>query len=482
MGSLNVLVVDDSRTNAYVVTKMLIELDHNVIAARDAEEALTLLREHPQIQVLIVDWVLPTMQGPDLAQVVRKEFSEPYRYIIMVTAKSGRTNMLVGLQSGIDDYMEKPVEVAELNARLKIAARILNLESDLKHQLEKTEKVHREWEATTNAVSQLICLVSADGTVLQTNSIVEAWRLLPRTEAVDLPLTDMLARRYPDLAEQFRRIWDEMVNTLHQHQMVEFEAADPTSGSYFTVQVQPIQQVSTANGTRSSFAAVNIQDITERKSLEIKLNKANTRTEELLLNILPAPIADRLRGGEHTIAESYESVTVMFADLVGFTRLTSSISPRQLMDMLNAVFTAFDDLTEKYDVEKIKTIGDAYLVVGGLPTPRPDHAEAIANMALEMQQAMTQLSQSSGYPLSLRIGMDTGPVVAGVIGNKKFAYDLWGDTVNTAARMESNGIGGGIQVSERTYKRLKADYQFEARGEIEIKGKGKMPAFLLQGR
>jgi class 3 adenylate cyclase len=212
------------------------------------------------------------------------------------------------------------------------------------------------------------------------------------------------------------------------------------------------------------------------------LQAEQEKSERLLLNILPRPIAERLKQGQVTIADHFAEVTVLFADLVDFTPLSARISPKELVSLLNEIFSTFDQLAERYGLEKIKTVGDAYLVVGGLPTPRPDHAAAIAEMALAMQQAVARLSAELEEPFSLRIGINTGPVVAGVIGAKKFSYDLWGDTVNLASRMESHGLAGQIQVSPATYECLAANYDFEERGCIPVKGKGEVRTYLLTGR
>ena len=209
------------------------------------------------------------------------------------------------------------------------------------------------------------------------------------------------------------------------------------------------------------------------------LNTERDRAEQLLLNVLPEAIANRLKLGQETIADSFGEVTVLFADIVDFTSLSARISPEQLVNMLNQVFSAFDQLAEKYGLEKIKTIGDAYMLVSGLNDPNPNQVEAVADMAPGMQMDLRRLSEITGIDLKVRIGIDTGPVVAGVIGTKKFIYDLWGDTVNTASRMESQGMAGRIQVTQRLYERLQSKYQFEKRGLIPIKGKGEMMTYLL---
>jgi class 3 adenylate cyclase len=209
------------------------------------------------------------------------------------------------------------------------------------------------------------------------------------------------------------------------------------------------------------------------------LNTERDRAERLLLNVLPEEVANRLKSGEATIADSFTEVTVLFADIVGFTSLAARVSPEQLVTMLNNVFSIFDQLAEKHGLEKVKTIGDAYMVVSGLNGLHPNRPEAAVAMALDMMTALQKLGQEIGIDLSVRIGMDTGPVVAGVIGTKKFIYDLWGDTVNTASRMESQGIPGRIQVTQRFYECLQGKFQFEKRGVINVKGKGDMMAYLL---
>lgn len=228
---------------------------------------------------------------------------------------------------------------------------------------------------------------------------------------------------------------------------------------------------------------------TQKERVLFELDKKNGallleqyRSDRLLLNILPQSVAERLKqNNEARIADRYESVTIMFADLVDFTRISAGMSPEALVDLLGSVFSRFDELTEKHGVEKIKTIGDAYMVVCGAPEARADHAEAVAGLAIDMQQALAELAASCGYDLSMRIGINSGPVVAGVIGSSKFSYDLWGDTVNMASRMEHCGQSNIIQVSQSTYELLHDRFVFEKRGLIEVKGKGSVQSYFLLG-
>jgi class 3 adenylate cyclase len=206
------------------------------------------------------------------------------------------------------------------------------------------------------------------------------------------------------------------------------------------------------------------------------------RSDRLLRNILPVPIAERLKQSHDLIADDFEEATVLFADIVDFTRYSETVSPKQLISLLNSVFTEFDDLSLKHRAEKIKTIGDAYMAVAGVPIQCTNHAEQMAAMALEMGQVIQRYNRDAGKSFQIRIGLHSGPLVAGVIGKQKFAYDLWGDTVNTAARMESHGVPGEIQVTPVTYALLKPYYHFEERGFIDIKGKGLTQVFFLKGK
>ena len=208
----------------------------------------------------------------------------------------------------------------------------------------------------------------------------------------------------------------------------------------------------------------------------------NEENERLLLNILPGPIAERLKQGEETIADAFGEVTVLFSDLVNFTTFSSRTSASNLVYLLNDLFSGFDEIALRLGVEKIKTIGDAYMAVAGLPEHREDHAEVMAEMALSMLTELKRFNVRHGTDLHARIGLNTGSVVAGVIGRHKFVYDLWGDAVNVAARMESHGVAGRVHVSGATFARLQEQYAFEARGEIEVKGKGLMATYLLAGR
>lgn len=216
------------------------------------------------------------------------------------------------------------------------------------------------------------------------------------------------------------------------------------------------------------------------RTSELYLEAEQHKSEKLLLNILPESIVRKLRESPDTIAERFEDCTVLFSDIVGFTGLAKKMSAVEVVSLLNEIFSAFDDLAEHHGLEKIKTIGDAYMVVGGLPEPDAQHAEKIARFALDMLGVVKRYRDENDVPLELRVGINTGAAVAGVIGKKKFIYDLWGDSVNTASRMESHGLPGQIQVTESTYALIKDKFTLELRGEIEVKGLGMIKSYILQ--
>jgi class 3 adenylate cyclase len=290
---------------------------------------------------------------------------------------------------------------------------------------------------------------------------------------------------------------DEILQGVRSHLKISAIARVKPDGSitYFDLYTLKLEDSTLAEGELILF----LEDVSERMHLEQSLvqgsnemgllidalHREQKRNEQLLANVLPTTIVERLKKAKPDlqqwdgIAEYYEDATVLFADLVGFTSLTNKLPPIELVNLLNQIFSSFDQLSDRYGLEKIKTIGDAYMVVGGVPNASENHTAAIAEMALEMQSALDCFNLKNQLSLKMRIGIHRGAVIAGVIGIKKFIYDLWGDTVNLASRMESHGIAGQIQVSVQVYEQLRLRFQFEERGIIDIKGKGPMQTYFL---
>ena len=230
-------------------------------------------------------------------------------------------------------------------------------------------------------------------------------------------------------------------------------------------------------------ACLDKKRLRDREQMHLRQIRAEQdRAERLLLNILPPAIADRLKQGEQVIADNFAEATVLFGDLVGFAAIAAETPATELVSRLNAIFSAFDEAVAELGLEKIKTIGDAYMAVGGVPVPRPDHAEAVAELALRMLQEVARFNARAGTTVQVRIGVDVGPVVAGIIGRHKYAYDLWGNAVNVASRMETHSLPGRIQVTAAVESRLRGRYRFEPRGRIALKGIGEMSTFFLVGR
>ena len=248
-----------------------------------------------------------------------------------------------------------------------------------------------------------------------------------------------------------------------------------------------VRSAAISDGVRTAFFVLNVTGVSLTAYVLLQYtmrarDEAFARSEALLLNVLPKAIAHRLKREPGVIAESHDDVTDLFADVVDFTPFAEHTEPARVVGVLNDIFTAFDSLAQRHGLERIKTIGDAYMVAAGLPDPRADHATAMAEMALEMRDEFARHCKPLGLELSIRIGIASGPVIAGVIGTHKFTYDLWGDTVNTAIRMELQGLADRIQVSEATYRLLGDVYVLEDRGEVDVKGKGRLRAYLLVGR
>jgi adenylate cyclase len=235
-------------------------------------------------------------------------------------------------------------------------------------------------------------------------------------------------------------------------------------------------------GAVSSIVFVLLHYFVGQKELAYKLLRVEQdRSENLLLNVLPSEIGARLKSGEKVIADYHPSVSILFADLVGSTPLADELSPSEMVDLLNQIYSSLDSLVDKYGVEKIRTIGDSYMIASGVPRPREDHAQALAYVALEINEYIANLPPVAGKRLVFRIGINSGPAVAGVIGYKKFAYDVWGDTVNIASRMESQGVPGKIQITQATYELIKNEFECEPRQAVVIKGKGRMETWFLSG-
>ena len=378
-----------------------------------------------------------------------------------------------------------------LSQRLaKLALALKLTQNDLRRQslLEDFSETIGEWETTESNLRQLETSVNAlTGRSIQIQQIIE--RIHPNCKKMVDAAKELLSTARGEKIQPRLMREQPMAEILTNERLFEKEVDRVISeyNEYTAAAVIEIKQIEFGMLVLTLLLLILEGVLIFRPSVEKlritfeQLTEEQKKSEHLLLNILPETVVNRLKEQPTTIAEAFAEVTVLFADIVGFTELSTQVSPQELVALLNRIFSAFDELAEKQGLEKIKTIGDAYMVVGGLPNPRKDHAEAIIEIALDMQQAINKFNIETKSNCNIRIGINTGPVVAGVIGIKKFIYDLWGDTVNIASRMESHGIPGNIQITQTTYEKVKDKYILESRGLIEIKGKGEMQTYLVIG-
>jgi len=485
-----IVIVDDKPTNLGVLFDFLTDSGFKVLVAQDGESALQKV-EYAHPDLILLDVMMPGIDGFETCRRLKAQESTKDIPVIFMTALSDTVDKVKGFNLGAVDYVTKPVQQEEVRARVTTHLKLRNLQKKLEaqnlqlqeeiEQRKNAEESLREAEAKYRSIFE-----NASDGIFQSNPqgrYITANRALARIYRYCSP---------EELMTQITNIWRQLyvdptrsedIATLLQ---MEDTVSDIESQVYrkdgkIIWISENIRTVRDSNGAVLYYEGT-VADITERKKSEVALRQARKKAELLLLNILPQPIAERLKKGQRTIADSFEEVTVMFADLVEFTKYSAQTSPQALVETLNVIFSMFDRLAEKHGLEKIKTIGDAYMVVAGLPTPRKDHAEAMAQMALDMREAIAKYNSENGESFKIRIGINSGPVVAGVIGIKKFSYDLWGDTVNTASRMESQGQPGQIQVTRATYERLQAQYLFDERFPIHVKGKGEMTTYLLTGK
>jgi PAS domain S-box-containing protein len=338
------------------------------------------------------------------------------------------------------------------------------------------KKVQAEMKALFAAMTDVVTVRDVSGRCLNVIPTNTTNLYKPPAEMIGRKLHDDLPSAPADLIRQ------SIIRAVSTQKTVSIEYCLPLGG-------KDVWLAETISPLNEETAILVARDISDQKLAEQALRKEQEKSEQLLLNILPEPIANQLKQNKGTLAnrgvalaEQFNEVTIMFADIVDFTPLSARLKPIELVSLLNQIFSTFDELAQQLGLEKIKTIGDAYMVAAGLPIPKADHASSIAQMALDMQKALAWFNAQTGEGFQLRIGINIGPVVAGVIGMSKFSYDLWGDTVNIASRMESTGMPGKIQVTAAIYERLKEQFCFEERGAIVVKGKGKMLTYWLTGK
>lgn len=477
----DILVVDDVPQNLRLLTSLLTQKGYRVRSVLSGEMALKAAKVAPP-DLILLDINMPRMNGYEVCRRLKADEKTSYIPVIFISALQEVVDKVKAFGVGGADYITKPFHFSEVLVRVEHQLQLLGLQRMLKERNQRLEgeiksrilienalqASEMELMALLAAMSDLILVFDRDGVCVKVASTRFNHESLLEQIQVGQRLTDLFPMEHVATHHQtIRQVLSDRVPTT-----IEYSFPIQYSKRWFSANVSPLSDDTVLWVAR---------DITTTKQAIEALRQQQQRSEELLLNILPEPIAQRLKQEETTIADSFESVTVLFADLVNFTQLSTRLSSTELVEILNTVFSEFDYFAACHGIEKIKTIGDAYMAVAGLPETCPNHAQKVANMALDLLDFVTQFNAETGQNFALRIGINTGPVVAGVIGVTKFGYDLWGDTVNVASRMESQGVPNKIQVTQATYEKLKADYALTPRGELEVKGKGKMLTYWLLG-
>ncbi len=541
--SVSILIVDDTPINLRILSTILSKKGYKIRQALRGKLALmTIEKDAPDI--ILLDISMPEMDGYEVCSQIKANPITYEIPVIFISALDDTSAKVKAFEVGGADYITKPFKSQEVLARIENQIKIRELQKQLTEQNFQLQKIaEREkilgqisqrirqsldlTEILSTAVREVreflqvdrvaIARLNPDRTLtIVQESVVDQGLSILNLKITDRSFQEAYIQRSPDI-----QVISDIQQSSLPPALISFWAGLQVR-SHLVVPIfqqnvsisDENQELCKDNRKEDSLNSLNSEiyglliadhctqvrqwhpsevDLLTQLSIQIgmawqqgqlygKLRYQQEKTETLLLNILPKLIAQRLKQRPGIIADSFESVTVMFADIVGFTNLSAQISALELVQLLNEIFSLFDALAKRHNLEKIKTIGDAYMVVGGLSIPNENHLSAMADMALDMQQAIAQVKTPQGEPFQIRIGINCGPVVAGVIGSNKFIYDLWGDTVNVASRMESTGIPGYIQVTESIYNQLKAFYEFEPRGLTPVKGKGEMMTYWLKGK
>ena len=475
-----ILIVDDEPDSVRTLSQLLMQEGYYVRRTIDSQLALRSAQLEPP-DLILIDVMMPIMDGFTLCrQLKRSDKTRPIP-VIFITALGDIEGKANAFSVGATDYLVKPFHAEEVLMRIRNQLTIYDQQKQLKQQnqtlkaeIEQRQRAEAKYRDIFENASEGIFQSTLEGQYISANPALAKIYGYKTPEELMSTISDIGSQLY---AKPQRRleigVYLEQLGALTD---IESEV-NRQDGSKIWVS-ENIRLVRNEQDQPVYYEGT-VQDVTARRRAEMELQHQRKRVESLLYNILPFQIAQKLQQASGTLAEQYEQVTVLFADLVNFTKLAQTVAPTDLVDLLNQIFSAFDQLVETYQLEKIKTIGDAYMVAAGLPSPLHDHARIMAYLALDMQKAMAQF-KVNGQALQIRIGMNSGSVVAGVIGRKKFAYDLWGETVNLASRLQATSLPGRIQVSPSIYQELHNDFKLTPRGEIFVKGLGSLPTYWLE--
>jgi adenylate cyclase len=516
----SILVIDDTPANLKLLTQMLSEQGYDVRVAPNGSMGLHAAKTDPP-NLILLDIKMPGCDGYQVCQQLKADERTCEIPVIFLSALDGVSDKVKAFHAGGADYITKPFESVEVLARVENQLTLRSLRLVLQQAEQESRMLFAASQAINDApdfrsaiasLLELICqsiswdcaaawMPNGAGTVLEqvANYCREPNLQLPQPKNQVLkfaPQEGLLGRiwvsKQPEWFEDCSSMEDEDASCCLYAPVATPAGLKAVFGvpvlanneaiAIFVFYSSDTQSFKERAVALVSAVTTQLTAFIRRKQAEEALQQQKAATEKLLLNILPRPIAERLQSGEEAIADYFEDVSVLFADIVGFTEFAAGKPPERVVKILNEIFSQFDQLSQQYGLEKIKTIGDSYMVAGGLPIPKADRDTAIAHMALDLLTCIQSYNTQKSQNFQLRIGINFGPVVAGIIGTTKFIYDLWGDTVNVASRMESTGLAGKIHVTATVRDRLKEQFYFEPRGEVSIKGKGKLLTYWLIGK
>ncbi|MGB3239090.1 MAG: adenylate/guanylate cyclase domain-containing protein [Geitlerinemataceae cyanobacterium] len=486
-----VLIIDDNLNNLKVISNLLSEAGYQIFSAKNGESGIQ-KAERTRPDLILLDVRMPGIDGFETCRRLKSSEQTKDIPIIFLTAMSNTqpVEKVQGLNLGAVDFISKPIQNEEVVARIKIHLHLRALTQKLQEQNTRLQQEIKERQQTEQALllaekrynnlvrSSIEGLFQANisGQYLSANTALV--RLLGYDSLKEL-ITSI--KHISQLYIEPQR-WQELIDTLEsQDNVTGFESLVYQKNGKVIWINENARAIRDATG-HLLYYETTVTNITIQKLALEALTFQKDRNEQLLLNILPARIARRLQQDENSIADRFEDVSVLFAKIVGFTELAATRTPKEQVNFLNLIFGQFDELAKQHQLEKIKTLGDTYMVTGGVPMSSSNAAGAIAQMALEMQAATLKISETLTHPVTLQIGIHTGSVVAGVVGSSKFSYDVWGETVNIARQMESTAQPGQIQVTAQIQAQLQEQFLLTEGKWVEIEGKGEIPTFLLQGR
>lgn len=486
-----ILVAEDEPISRTVLVKSLEKEGYEVLVKKDGREAWEALQQDDDIQMVILDWKMPYMDGLEVCRLIRQHMEKRYHYVCVLTAREDKDAMLQAFSAGADDYLTKPFDSAELQARLRVGLRLMKLEKTLYRQRNHLEE-HLRLQIEQSAVyAQLVYFMDKLGKAEGDLAILLfAQQNLMKVAGVRVQFWGKCRERAIPLLDCNRELSvekeQEILKVIQSKRSIHFANNAPryVKKGALVMELLGLPKSASIDILPLYLNFVHTASLAEKRHHKVQMEQRRYR--RLMKKIFPQDVAKELMVKGVCQPQLYESVTVGFTDFVGFTRIAEQWAPEELIQELENYFDYFDRAMQVFKVEKLKTIGDGYMYAGGLPQANSTHAIDCVLAALEIQKFVNMIQQyrvslTQEESWQLRIGIHSGPVMAGVIGSNKFAYDIWGDTVNTASRMESNGLAGHINISEDTCQLVSAFFECIQRGTTEIKGKGPMNMYFVKG-